>query len=144
VLLIFYMVANNIDLYRGVTPIALSTMFQSLSVLIPSYNQITDPNLSSWQNAMQPVSSASLETDLLTKSNRPFNSTLHPRLNLLIQKRDAEKLTPDEHQELIQLTQQVEVLNVERITHLSTLAKLRKTTLPQLIKDLQLTPIGYV
>jgi hypothetical protein len=138
------MVANNIDLYRGVTPIALSTMFQSLSVLIPSYNQITDPNLSSWQNAMQPVSSASLETDLLTKSNRPFNSTLHPRLNLLIQKRDAETLTPDEHQELIQLTQQVEVLNVERITHLSTLAKLRKTTLPQLIKDLQLTPIGYV
>jgi hypothetical protein len=83
------------------------------------------------------------ETDLLTKINHPLNPTLHQRLSILIQKRNAETLTDDEHQELIQLTQQVESLNVDRITHLSALAKLRKTTLSQLIKDLGLTPIDY-
>jgi hypothetical protein len=92
---------------------------------------------------MQPASSANLETDLLTKIYRPLNPVLHHKLSILIQKRDAETLTDDEHQELIQLTHQVEALNVERITHLSALAKLRKTTLSQLIKDLGLTPIDY-
>jgi predicted glycosyl hydrolase (DUF1957 family) len=92
---------------------------------------------------MQPASSASLETDLLTKIKRPLNPTLHQRLSILIQKRDAETLTDDEHQELIQLIHQVEALNVERITHLSALAKLRQTTLSQLIKELELTPIDY-
>jgi hypothetical protein len=92
---------------------------------------------------MQPTSSENLETDLLTKIYRPLNPVLHHKLSILIQKRDAETLTPDEHQDLIQLTQQVEALNVDRITHLAALAKLRQTTLPQLIKDLELTPIDY-
>jgi hypothetical protein len=58
-----------------------------------------------------------------------------------MQQRDADQLTPAEHQELIQLSQQVELLNVDRITHLIELAKHRQTTLPQLIKDLGLKPI---
>jgi hypothetical protein len=92
---------------------------------------------------MQPASSANLETDLLTKIYRPLNPVLHQTLSILIQKRDAETLTDDKHQELIQLTHQVETLNVDRITHLAALAKLRQTTLSQLIKDLGLTPIDY-
>ncbi|MEB3294173.1 MAG: hypothetical protein VKJ24_13530, partial [Synechococcales bacterium] len=61
----------------------------------------------------------------------------------LIQKRDNDQLPPTEQQELIQLTQPVELLNVDRITHLIELAKHRQTTLPQLIKDLGLKPIEY-
>ncbi len=86
---------------------------------------------------------ANPETELLTKIRRPLNPALHPQLTHLIQKRDNETLTPDEQKTLIQLTQQVEALNVERITHLSTLAQFRQTTLSQLIKDLGLKPIDY-
>jgi predicted DNA-binding antitoxin AbrB/MazE fold protein len=84
------------------------------------------------------------ETELLNKIHHPLPAELHQRLTTLIQQRDADQLTPTDQQELIQLTQQVELLNVDRITHLIELAKHRQTTLPQLIKDLRLKPIEYV
>lgn len=83
------------------------------------------------------------ETQLLQKIRQPFDSQLHHRLSQLIGQRDAEQLTPQEGQELVQLTQQVEALNVDRINYLAALAKLRQTTLPKLIKDLGLKPIEY-
>jgi predicted DNA-binding antitoxin AbrB/MazE fold protein len=83
------------------------------------------------------------ETELLNKIHHPLPEALHQRISQLMQQRDADQLTPAEHQELIQLSQQVELLNVDRITHLIELAKHRQTTLPQLIKDLGLKPIEY-
>ncbi len=91
-----------------------------------------------------PHSTLSPETELLNKIHHPLPTDLHQRLTALIQQRDTDRLTPTEQQELIQLTQQVEILNVDRITHLIELAKHRQTTLPQLIKDLNLKPIEYV
>ena len=84
------------------------------------------------------------ETELLNKIHHPLPTELHQRLTILIQKRDTDRLPPTEQQELIQLTQQVELLNVDRVTYLIELAKHRQTTLPQLIKDLNLKPIAYV
>jgi predicted DNA-binding antitoxin AbrB/MazE fold protein len=83
------------------------------------------------------------ETELLNKIHHPLPEGLHQRISQLMQQRDADQLTPAEHQELIQLSQQVELLNVDRVTHLIELAKHRQTTLPQLIKDLGLKPIEY-
>ncbi len=91
-----------------------------------------------------PQSTLNPETELLNKIHHPLPVELHQRLTTLIQQRDTDRLTPTEQQELIQLTQQVELLNVDRITHLIELAKHRQTTLPQLIKDLDLRPIEYV
>jgi DNA-binding MurR/RpiR family transcriptional regulator len=65
------------------------------------------------------------------------------RLRTLIRQQPDENLTPEEQQELIQLTQQVELLNVDRITHLASLAKIRQTTIPKLIEELGLRPIEY-
>ncbi len=83
------------------------------------------------------------ETQLLQKIHRPIDPSLHHRLTTLIQQRDAEQLTPDQHQELIQLTQHLEALNVDRVTHLAVLAKLRQTTLSKLIEELGLEPLEY-
>jgi predicted DNA-binding antitoxin AbrB/MazE fold protein len=84
------------------------------------------------------------ETELLNKIHHPLPVELHQRITTLIKARDTDQLTPTDQQELIQLTQQVEHLNVDRITHLIELAKHRQTTLPQLIKDLNIKPIEYV
>ena len=61
---------------------------------------------------------------------------------LLAEQRSAagEKfLAAGEHEELLTLTQQVEAANVKRIERLSELAKLRKTSLPELMQQLGIT-----
>ncbi len=58
---------------------------------------------------------------------------------LLAEQRSAagEKfLAAGEYEELLELTQQVEAANVKRIERLSELAKLRKTSVPELMKQL--------
>lgn len=84
------------------------------------------------------------ETELLSKIHRSLPENLYQRLTPLIQKRDNNQLTLNEQQELIQLTHEVERLNVDRITYLIELAKYRQTTLPEVIRDLGLKPIEYV
>jgi hypothetical protein len=83
------------------------------------------------------------EVELVEKIVQPVSPRLHERLRILIRQQADENLTPDEQEELIQLTQQVELLNVDRITHLASLAKIRQTTIPKLIEELGLKPIEY-
>jgi hypothetical protein len=83
------------------------------------------------------------EIELMEKISQPVPPQLHQRLRTLIRQQPDENLTPEEQQELIQLTQQVELLNVDRITHLASLAKIRQTTIPKLIEELGLRPIEY-
>jgi hypothetical protein len=65
------------------------------------------------------------ETELLHKIHHPLPEGLHQRISQLMQQRDADQLSPAEHQELIQLSHLLELLNVDRITHLLELAKHR-------------------
>jgi hypothetical protein len=95
------------------------------------------------QLIIQRKTASDLEAHLLQKIHQPLDPQLYQHYVHLLQKRDAETLSPTEHQELIRLTHQVEALNVERVTHLTELAKLRQTTLPQLITDLGIKPIEY-
>ena len=78
------------------------------------------------------------ESDLLKKINQPVLPELHTRDDELIALRDDEQLTPVLHQELLQLTQQIESHNVGRVKALTELAALRKTTLQHLLRDLQI------
>lgn len=84
------------------------------------------------------------EQQLLQKIHQPIPQTLQQKITSLLKKREAEILTEEEHQEFINLTQYVETLNVDRITHLAALAKLRNQPLKQLMQDLNLHPIEYV
>ena len=125
-----FTVIYEAGILRPTSPIAF-TEGQELHI------RILDPEATP-QSALNP------ETKLLNKIHHPLPTELHQRLTTLIQHRDTDRLTPTEQQELIQLTQQVELLNVDRVTHLIELANHRQTTLPQLIKELGIKPIEYV
>ncbi len=55
-------------------------------------------------------------------------------------KRQAGGITPDELQELIKITDQIEQYDVERMTALIELAGLRKMTLRELMDSLGIKP----
>lgn len=69
------------------------------------------------------------EAELLQQINLGLSSDLWSEYHTLIDKRHAETLTADEHQRLIELSDQIEALNVERIQALVRLATLRQQSL---------------
>ena len=78
------------------------------------------------------------EAELLGRINRGLPPSLQERFAELVKKRDAETLTPEEHEELKGLTLEVESLEAERIQDLSELA-----TLSALTESLRLGAPGY-
>ncbi|MCI0397381.1 MAG: hypothetical protein L0322_20930 [Chloroflexi bacterium] len=65
---------------------------------------------------------------------------LKERYDELVAKLRAETLTPKEHEELLQLTDQVEQFEAQRVKHLIELASLRHVSLEQLMTDLGIHP----
>jgi hypothetical protein len=84
------------------------------------------------------------EAELLQEINQGLPAGLQARYTELIQKRQAERLMPSEHEELLGLTEQVEAVNVQRVAHLVKLAQLRGVALPKLMDDLGLDIPSYV
>lgn len=80
------------------------------------------------------------EAALLLKINQGLSEPVQQRYDELIAKRQAETLTPDEHAELLHLSDQAEQMNAERIAALAALAQLRQITLPHLMHDLGIDP----
>ncbi len=78
------------------------------------------------------------ESELVRILNEPASPELQARYDELIALRDAEQLTPALHQDLLDLTQQIESHNVGRVRALAELAALRNTTLKQLLRELQI------
>jgi len=79
------------------------------------------------------------QAELLQKINQSvLSSEKQARCDELLGKRMEETITPVEMDELILLTDQLEALNVERISALAKLAQIRQTTLSNLMKDLGL------
>jgi len=76
------------------------------------------------------------ETDLLLKINRGLPREVQQRYEELIEKRDARTLSPEEHSELLQLTERAEQADVERVGALIELARLRQISLDELVRDL--------
>lgn len=80
------------------------------------------------------------EADLLERLNQGFPSAMLHRYEELLAKRSAERLSPDEHTELLRLTDQVEQHEAERIDVLAQLAQVRGVSLGQIVNDLGLHP----
>lgn len=78
------------------------------------------------------------ETALLVRINAQPAESESARYAELALKRDAETLTPDEHQELIALGDRIEALDVDRIEALAELARMRRTTLAELMQQLEI------
>jgi hypothetical protein len=78
------------------------------------------------------------EANLLKLINRGFPDTWWSHYHELIRKRQDSLLSPEEHLELIRLTDQLERREAKRLQALVKLAKLRRQPLASLMKDLGL------
>lgn len=83
------------------------------------------------------------EAELLLKINQGLPLEVQKRYDELVAKRRAESLTPDEYDELLRLTDQIENLEARRIEYLAELARLRQTSLTELMEDLGIRPPAY-
>ncbi len=83
------------------------------------------------------------ETQLLLKINRGLPPEVQKRYDVLNTRRREEKLTSDEHQELLHITGQIEKMNAERVQYLAELARLRGISLTALMEELDIRPPAY-
>lgn len=95
--------------------------------------------------AQRQVPSLSLpESELIVKINQSIPESIQHRFNDLIAKRQSLVLTDAEQAELIDLTDQIEDLDVKRIEYLAQLAQLRKRSLSEVMQDLNIQPPACV
>jgi hypothetical protein len=83
------------------------------------------------------------ESELLLQINRGLPPPTRQRLNELIEKRQADTITPAELLELRQLTGQIEKSDAERLKCLIELAAIRPAPLDDLIQQLGLKPYPH-
>lgn len=83
------------------------------------------------------------EAELLLKINQGLPEKFTKRYNELIEKRRAETLTQKEHTELLRMTRETETFEAQRVECLIQMAKIRKTTLSDLMKSLGLQNPKY-
>ncbi len=79
---------------------------------------------------------SSREAGVLQKINQAIPAVVQQRYDALIEKRDARTLTPEEYQELLELTDRVELLDAQRMEHIVELAHLRKQPVHMLLEEL--------
>ena len=80
------------------------------------------------------------ETALLLQINRVVPADRQRRFDELVAKRQAETITPDELQELIAITDQIEERDGQRLAALVELAQLRQTSVSTLMDALGIKP----
>ena len=83
------------------------------------------------------------ESQLLKKINAEFPAKKMERFLLLDEKRRQETLTPDEHQELLNLVRQLERYDARKLQWVGQLALLRKVPFDALLKQLGLYQMQY-
>lgn len=83
------------------------------------------------------------EAELLSQIYQGLPAAMQQRLNELIEKRQAYTITETELQELLTLTDQVELFDAARLERLIELAHLRQVPLQQLIQQLGLKPVPH-
>jgi hypothetical protein len=84
------------------------------------------------------------ESELLLKINQSIPYPLQARFDHLVIKRQELTITEIELAELIDITEQAELLNAERMAALAELATSRQETLTQVMQDLGIHPPACV
>ncbi len=80
------------------------------------------------------------ETVLLLQINQGLSEEALHGFSDLVAKRQAEAITPDELQELITLTNQIEQYDTRRLAALIELAQIRQVPVSELMDSLGITP----
>jgi hypothetical protein len=119
------------ELLNGVAQLSLPELERFVSRVIALQAQRKSPSLPKG------------ESELLLKINQGLPLDTQKRYDELVAKRKAETLTPDEHQELLRLIDQIEKADAERMKYMADLAHLRGTSLAALMKDLGIRSPAY-
>jgi len=121
----------------------LNTIYQTLSTLnVIELEQVMQEVLILRRKKLPTVLTQN-ETELLKKINTGAPSVIQKRYNFLVKKRNNETLNDVEYLELLELTAYMENLGVKRLEYLLELAKLRNSTLDEVVEQLQLKPRLY-
>jgi hypothetical protein len=80
------------------------------------------------------------ESELLLKINQSIPEPLQQKFDQLVMKRQQLTITETELAELIEITDRIEALNVERIQALAELARSRNQSLTQVMQNLGIQP----
>jgi hypothetical protein len=80
------------------------------------------------------------ETDLLLIINQGPSIQFREELNHLVLKRQSLEISDSELTQLIAMTEQMELWNVDRIQALIKLGQLRSRSLPEIMQDLEIHP----
>jgi len=127
-----------------------SRPLQSFDELLHNAGQLNLPELEQFvfcvialQARRRAPSLSKTETDLLMKINQGPPPEVRQRFRELNRKRKAETISPEEHQELLLLIEQIEQSDVERVKYLIELANLRGLSLTALMKELDIRPPAY-
>ena len=83
------------------------------------------------------------ESALLEQINKGLPPDVQQRYDALRDKLSEETITPDEHQELLALNDQIEEADVERVKALAALAQLRNISITDLMDELGILPPSY-
>jgi hypothetical protein len=83
------------------------------------------------------------ETELFLKINRALPEDKQQRYDQLTEKRSEETLTSEEHVELLELIEEMEQIWAERLQAIIDLAKLRKTSPQEMMRQLGVDPEKY-
>lgn len=101
----------------------------------PEFDQLVDRVL--WLRARRkaPILEPA-ETELLLEINQGIPAELHQNYQALREKRDDESLTEEEQAELIEISNQMEMIGAKRLEALAKLADIRRIPLLKLMDDL--------
>ena len=78
------------------------------------------------------------ETELLQKINQGLPVEARKRYEELNDKLHEETITPEEHRELLQLVDRLELADAERLQHLIELARIRNVSVDTLMRQLDI------
>jgi 1,6-anhydro-N-acetylmuramate kinase len=83
------------------------------------------------------------EADLLQKITHCIPHKMQTRFNELVKQRQADTIDHTSLQELCDLSNQIELLEADRIQQLAQLAQMRSTSIEDLIKQLNLISVNH-
>ena len=84
------------------------------------------------------------EAELLQKINQGLPPEVRKRYEVLNAKLHEETIAPEEHQELLQLIDRIELADAERLQHLIELARIRNVSVDTLMNQLDIRRSAHV
>jgi hypothetical protein len=122
------------------TEVSLSDLLQGVQQLDASALEEFADEVMLLRAKRRAPSLSKAETNLLRQINQGLPEATRLRFRTLKEKRDAATLTPVEYEELLNLIEQMEMRDVERLQALTELAAIRNVSVRRLMHQLGLLP----